>query len=101
MIMSGRCLYPPKPSKFIFDGQIGRYDAVPIERVDTVEESTPYELGFGREFQRVWLDEAVSFEPSEGATKPQVASENPQVTVTHTGQRGWLGRWLHRKRRTR
>jgi hypothetical protein len=37
--------------------------------------------------------------PAGGVSEfPQVASPSPQVT--HTGQRGWLGRWLHRMRRT-
>lgn len=33
----------------------------------------------------------------EGATYPLVASVDLQVA--HSGMRGWLGRWLHRKRR--
>lgn len=56
---------------------------------------------------RTWMPrvEALQRVLSEGrfvsasAAFPQVASENPQVA--HTGQRGWLGRWLHRMRRTR
>lgn len=37
--------------------------------------------------------------PSASATYPLVASEDLQVA--HSGMRGWLGRWIHRMRRTR
>lgn len=35
---------------------------------------------------------------STSATYPLVAPEDPQVA--QSGERGWLGRWIHRKRRT-
>lgn len=51
-----------------------------------------------RAFDLVRDDAFNDLSDDEGAAKPLVASENPQVT--HTGQGGWLGRWLHRMRRT-
>jgi hypothetical protein len=66
----------PRPS-YLRSGALGDLAGTPIELVD---------------------DEADSFFASVGATKPQVASENPQVA--QSGMRGWLGRWIHRNRRT-
>jgi hypothetical protein len=56
-------------------GALGDFAGTPIELVDDEADSTL------------------------GATFPQVASANPQVA--YSGQKGWLGRWLHRMRRTR
>lgn len=38
------------------------------------------------------------FGDERGATYPLVAPEEPQVA--HSGMRVWLGRWIHRMRRT-
>jgi hypothetical protein len=64
-------------------GALGDLSGVPIELVERVEDSTLYQQARG-----------------EGAAKPLVASENPQVAQSDQ-MRGWLGRWLHRMRRTR
>lgn len=73
---------------------------IPIELVDTVEESTPY-LEQRKRFQRSLRDLAdlgvghrFVMGAFAGAAFSQVASEEPQVA--HSGERGWLARLLDR-----
>lgn len=67
----------PRPS-YLRGGALGDFAGTPIELVD---------------------DEADSFFASRGATYPLVAPVDLQVA--QSGMWGWLGRWIHRKRRTR
>lgn len=89
---------------------LSRMWGIPIELVETVEESTPYLEQRKRmqqvirdrarstsSFRRVYLNDVVST-GEQSAAYPQVASTSP--LVAQSGVRGWLGRLLHRKRRT-
>lgn len=98
---------PSPDGRYWYGGPVGDLTGVPIELVDTAEESTLYRLPVDLDnsqasfvppeprhphFARRYLNEFVST-GERGTEFPQVASEEPQVA------RGWLGRLFDRWRR--